>query len=240
MSHAEPHASSPHAVEIMPAGASDSHGPGHHGHTIVSQRTLVTVLTALVVMTLMTVGATRLEMWVSSTFHVVLPQWINVVVALSIAVIKSALVVMFFMQLRYDNLINTLVLIFSLMAMASFLGFTMLDLGGRDTIARYKAQQIVPGGTGLAGGGPITVTAKNQAIQNNTYDPDAAHHGGHHDAHPDDHASSAQQARPRSGVTLPELGAPASDGHSDPAHADPAHADPAKPHAQPKSGAGGH
>lgn len=133
-------------LDIYPAGAGDTHH--HHGHTIVAPSTLLGVLIALLALTLLTVGSAQLESVLMSSFNIVLPQWLNVAVALSIAVVKTALVVLFFMQLKYDNPLNSMVFIFTLITVAFFLGFTMVDLGGRGSIDRFKGEYVVPGGTG--------------------------------------------------------------------------------------------
>ncbi|GMV26499.1 MAG: hypothetical protein AMXMBFR58_25300 [Phycisphaerae bacterium] len=144
------------ALVIQPVASSfdegDPHGFGkghHHGHIIMSATTLRMVLVVLLVFTVATVAAAQFEMWAQSFFDIVLPRWVNVAVALSIATVKSALVLLYFMQLRYDNPINTIVFLFTLFAFALFLGFTVLDLGHRDTIYSYKAGEVTPGGLGL-------------------------------------------------------------------------------------------
>jgi cytochrome c oxidase subunit 4 len=127
----------------------DGYGGGHgHGHVIMSSLTLRSVLIILLVFTAMTVGAAQFELWIQDYFGVILPKWVNVVVALSIATVKSTLVLLYFMQLRYDNPLNTIVFLFTLFAFALFLGFTVLDLANRGTIAPYKAREAQLGGLG--------------------------------------------------------------------------------------------
>ena len=93
------------------------------------------------------------------------------------------------------------------------------SLGNRGTLDRFKREYIVPGGTGLGTGMPITQSAKAAAIANGTYHDHHGHHGAHHGARlpiadagyvPElPHAgSSAQAARPVTGVTLEGLTAP--------------------------------
>lgn len=146
MSH--PHSSS-HAgaavIDVNPPGA--EHGQ-HHGHTIVPLRVLVLTLVSLLFLTLATVGAAQLEKFISHTFAVEIPQWVNITVALSIAAVKTTIVAMFFMQLRYDSAVNSLVLFFTIITVTLFLGFTMLDLGTRGTIYPFKGMSTVVGGTG--------------------------------------------------------------------------------------------
>jgi cytochrome c oxidase subunit 4 len=129
----------------------DPHGVyhGHHSHVILRSSTLMAVLVALLAFTFLTVGATRLEEWVIYDLGFDLPPWVNVFVALSIAVVKSILVAMFFMQLKYDNPMNALAFCFCLFGVALFMGFTLLDLGNRDAIYPWKSGQIQEGGLGV-------------------------------------------------------------------------------------------
>jgi cytochrome c oxidase subunit 4 len=137
-----------HAAEF------DEYGHKDHGHVIVSLFTLRFVLAALLFCTLATSGSAWAEQFIADTFHVEIPQWVNAAVALSIAVVKTVLVVTFFMQLKYDNPMNTIIFVFTLLTVFSFLGFTSLDLGNRDSIDRFKNQYAQDGGD-LGAGGPI-------------------------------------------------------------------------------------
>lgn len=164
------------ADSIIPAGAKDSHHPGQHGHTIVPLRLLIGVLVILLVFTVLTVSAANAEEWFSRTFDVEIPGWVNAVVALSIACVKSIIVAMYFMQLRYDhNPMNALVAVFTIMVATFFLGFIAIDLGNRGMIYQIKAEAITPGGVGgfsrgkgdnleqIPAGTPIAVYARQKA-----------------------------------------------------------------------------
>lgn len=198
-----------HAAEV------DAHGHQDHGHTIVSLATLRLVLAALLFFTLATVGTAWLEVWIAHVFNIEIPQWINVTVALSIAVVKTVLVCLIFMQLKYDNPMNTLILVFTILTVGFFLGFTALDLGKRSTVDRRKGQYVMEGGTGLKGGGPITQTAREDAIASGKYDPHKAHHdhGGPNLTITESGfwqprakvGSDANVSRPVEGLTLPGL-----------------------------------
>jgi caa(3)-type oxidase subunit IV len=190
---------------------------------IVSLFTLRTVLTLLMFFTLLTVGLAQFEVWLSHTFQFEIPQWVNVAVALSIAAVKTALVVTYFMQLKYDNPMNTLVFVFTLLTVCFFLGFTMLDLGQRGTLDRFKSQYIQAGGTGgleqgkgVLGNNPglsLVEAARAEAKKKGEFHADhMGHHGPEHsiaDAGyfaPDvSVGSSAAKSRPVTGVTLPGL-----------------------------------
>lgn len=141
--------SHPHA----PAGQLNELDPHHeaheHGHTILRSSTLVGVLLALLVLTGITVGAAHLEGWVAETWHIHIPSIFNACVALSIAVVKAVLVFMFFMQLRYDNPLNSILMGFCFFAVGLFLFFSMIDLGNRAVIYPYKNGEIQLGGLGI-------------------------------------------------------------------------------------------
>jgi cytochrome c oxidase subunit IV len=131
-------------------GAHGAHGDGHdHGHTILGFGTLAGVLALLMFFTLLTVGLSRAEVAVADYLQIEIPQWVNVAIALTIATIKGALVAMFFMQLRYDNPINTMILLFCLFAFALFLFFSMMDLGARNVVYDFKSGEVKRGGQGI-------------------------------------------------------------------------------------------
>src|SRR5690606_17437377 len=129
------------------ADSQDRHGHDHdHGHVIVSTFTLINVLAVLLVLTILTVFASRAEVWIAETFEVFIPQWVNVAIAMSIAVVKGSLVCLFFMQLKYDKPLNGAIFLFCLFAAALFLGLTSIDLGQRATVYEWKAGEVSPGG----------------------------------------------------------------------------------------------
>jgi cytochrome c oxidase subunit IV len=140
----------------------DPHHEVHHEHVIVRVSTLVAVLTVLLVLTVITVGQAQGEGFMAAAFGVHLPQIFNVIVVMSIAVIKASLVALFFMQLRYDNPLNALVMLFSLFAVGLFLSFTMIDLGNRGIVDPIKAPEMQAGGLGIEV--PGKVNTQNAAI----------------------------------------------------------------------------
>jgi cytochrome c oxidase subunit 4 len=101
-------------------------GHGHeHAHGgdynpiahVAPTRMLLTVFFALVALTVLTVWqGTQLEL-----------GRLEVVVVLVIATVKAALVIAFFMHLRYDKPLNVFAFIFSLFFIALFLGLTIFD-----------------------------------------------------------------------------------------------------------------
>ncbi|QYU67598.1 cytochrome C oxidase subunit IV family protein [Leptolyngbya sp. 15MV] len=141
-----------HGAAARAFDPADPHHEEPHAHHVNSALTLWGVLIALLALTALTVGASFAEKWVASAFDITIPHIINVLIALSIALVKGALVVLYFMGLKHDNPINAVVLIFTLFAVALFLAFTMIDLGTRGTVYDYKSRNIVAGGTGIAAG----------------------------------------------------------------------------------------
>lgn len=102
-----------------------------HGHVhvhVVAPRVLLSVYFALVVATVLTVAVTYVDF-----------GSLNIFIALGIAVIKAALVILYFMHLRWDNLFNGVILITALVFVATFLSVTMMDSG------QYKQNYKQPG-----------------------------------------------------------------------------------------------
>lgn len=235
---AHAHAAAADAAEFDPL---DPHGynAGHsHGHVIVSPLIMKLVLGLLLMFTVMTVGAAQLEVLIMNTFDVEFPRWVNILVALSIATIKSALVLLYFMQLRYDNPINGIIFIFCIVAFAIFLFFSMADLGSRGLVYKYQFGEIKQGGmnftreynavsalklddSGAAVQGNIVEFERNRYIQKvgeekfrQKLEAKHAAHGGHHGSH--DNFTPANRSRPLTGLTPDAVAKPAGhggDGH---------------------------
>lgn len=101
----------------MAAHAHDHHGEHNPIAHVMPKPMLLGVFAALVALTVLTVWqGTNLE----------LGSW-EIVASLGIATLKAALVVLFFMHLRYDKPLNALAFGFSLLFVALFLGLTLVD-----------------------------------------------------------------------------------------------------------------
>ena len=98
-----------------------------HPH-IVSPKVLLTVYGVLVAATVATVLVTLVDLGA-----------LNVWVALAIAVFKTALVILYFMHLRWDALFNGVILITALAFVMTFIGVTLMDTG------EYKMNYQPPG-----------------------------------------------------------------------------------------------
>ena len=91
----------------------DHHGLAH----VATIKTLVATGGTLLVLTLVTVLATKIDFGAN----------INLAIAMVIAVTKATLVILFFMHLRYDRLFHTVVLVSAIFAASLFVGFTLMD-----------------------------------------------------------------------------------------------------------------
>ena len=102
-----------HAETTVDQHADDSHDDVGH---VVPLQILVGIFVALVVLTVVTVAVTTLIWAVSiSGSH------------LAVATIKGALVILYFMHLRYDSPFNSLVFVTALVFLFLFLGITIMD-----------------------------------------------------------------------------------------------------------------
>jgi cytochrome c oxidase subunit 4 len=89
------------------------------------------VLAALLVLTCITVAASYVDFGAAS---------VNVVVALTIASIKGSLVALYFMHLRYDKPLNSVIFVSGLFFLALMLMLTLIDAGSRDNIPYWNAK----------------------------------------------------------------------------------------------------
>ncbi len=94
--------------------ATTGHGPGVDH--VVPIRTLLGVLAALLVLTIATVAITLFDL-----------GRMNVVLALSIAFVKGALVLLYFMHLRWDRPFHAIVLVSAILFVTLFIAFSLLD-----------------------------------------------------------------------------------------------------------------
>jgi cytochrome c oxidase subunit IV len=94
------------------------HHDDHHGLShVASLKVLLGTGGTLLMLTLVTVGATKVDFGAN----------INLAVAMAIAVVKATLVILFFMHLKYDRLFHTVVFIGAILAASLFVGFTLMD-----------------------------------------------------------------------------------------------------------------
>lgn len=117
----------------------------HHEH-ITSFATMTWVFVLLLFFTALT-------FWTSRQHHLTIGHTViefgptpHIVVALLIAIIKGGLVAMFFMHLKYDKPLNTVIVGATIFAVILFLGLTISDLAARKVISPNELSPIVLGG----------------------------------------------------------------------------------------------
>ena len=100
------------------ADHAEHHDDHEHGIShVASVKTLVGTGGTLLLLTILTVLATRIDFGAN----------INLAIAMVIAVTKATLVILFFMHLRYDRLFHTVVFVSAICAASLFVGFTLMD-----------------------------------------------------------------------------------------------------------------
>ncbi len=104
------------ATHACPAGQDSQDSARASLAHILAPGTLLAVFAALIVLTVATVAVTRVD----------LGPW-NLVAALAIATLKASLVALYFMHLRYDHPFHGLMFVASLVFLAIFLLFTLMD-----------------------------------------------------------------------------------------------------------------
>lgn len=102
----------------------------HHGPHAVPLSLLALIFAALMVLTGVTVGVTYVDFGSNA----------NLLIALGVAVVKAALVVLYFMHLRWDSPFNAVCLIGSFLFVMLFIAVATLDTG------QYAKNYEPPGG----------------------------------------------------------------------------------------------
>jgi cytochrome c oxidase subunit 4 len=82
----------------------------------------VITLVSLLILTVITVGASYIQFGSSSA---------NVVIALTIATIKASIVALFFMHLLHDKPVNAIIAVTGFLFLGIFLLFDFIDVGSR-------------------------------------------------------------------------------------------------------------
>jgi len=90
---------------------------------VTSKKTYFAVFAGLLALTYLTVAVSRIDL-----------GRLNTIVALSIASAKAALVVLFFMHVRYSTRLTKLVIVGGFLWLALMIGLTMADIGTRGWI----------------------------------------------------------------------------------------------------------
>ncbi|MCA8966021.1 MAG: cytochrome C oxidase subunit IV family protein [Planctomycetes bacterium] len=105
------------------ASGHDAHGHGElqMGHHHVSSSAMfLNVLIALLILTAITVGASRIDFGSA-----------NLLIAMAIASVKASLVIAFFMHVKWDTAINKIVFLSSFLFLSLLFIFTLADQATR-------------------------------------------------------------------------------------------------------------
>lgn len=124
-----------------------AHGAGHDGvsHTPLPVKVYLGVLLALTFLTFVTVAIARFDFG----------KW-NMMVAMAVAITKASLVVLFFMNLKYDHdRLNRVVFISALLFLGIYLAGTFSDIFTRGDVDPWRGEAAeIQGGFPPKGGGP--------------------------------------------------------------------------------------
>lgn len=116
--------------------ATHGHDHAHHGLAHVSPvKLLISVWAWLMFFTVITVAFSKME-----EHKIIELGNASIWVALIIATVKGTLVMMYFMHLRYDKPFNTFIFLSTLLFVAIFLSFAMMDSGQyQDSVKAARA-----------------------------------------------------------------------------------------------------
>lgn len=101
-----------------PATDHDSHDHDHGLGHVASKKVLFGTWGTLMVLTVVTVLASKVHFGTAE---------INLVVAMMIAIVKATLVCLFFMHLKYDKLFHTVVFVSAILLATLFVTFALMD-----------------------------------------------------------------------------------------------------------------
>lgn len=120
------------------------------------------VFAILIALTLLTVWSSNIHgFWIGNT-EIVLSGTIHILIAMTIAVIKATLVAMYFMHLKYDQPMNTVVVGATIFAVTMFIGLTLADSATRNSVDPLEHTQVMHGGTSHRAADGTWVTGKGQ------------------------------------------------------------------------------
>ncbi len=102
-----------------------------HGHHVTPKKTLFIVFGSLVILTILTGLTAQIDL-----------GSMNVPLAILIASSKATLVVLFFMALKYDNRVNSLVFALGVVFAVVFLTFTLFDTAFRGDLGNVGSETI--------------------------------------------------------------------------------------------------
>ena len=104
------------------------------------------VFIILLVLTGLTVWTSRLHVIPFGNSPIEFGPTLHILMALVIAVVKATLVAAYFMHLKYDKPMNTVVMSSTIFAVILFIGLTLADVNSRGVVDRLEQHKILEGG----------------------------------------------------------------------------------------------
>ncbi|MEL7238304.1 MAG: cytochrome C oxidase subunit IV family protein [Planctomycetota bacterium] len=122
-------------IDVPANNEAMAHDDSHH---VAPLWIMYGTFAALMMLTAATVGARFIDLtWIDSSA--------NIVLALSLAFLKSLLVAMFFMHLWWDTRFNQMVLVSTLFFLTVFIGFAIIDTDQYQPIIKPVAEDAYAG-----------------------------------------------------------------------------------------------
>jgi cytochrome c oxidase subunit IV len=104
------------------------------------------VFMILLALTALTVWSSNVHgFWIGNT-EIVLGGTAHILIAMTIAVVKALLVAMYFMHLKYDQPMNTVVAGATVFAVIMFIGLTLADSATRGVMDPMEHKKVIEGG----------------------------------------------------------------------------------------------
>jgi len=131
--------------EYLASDEMPGHEHEHHVH-VTPFWTMFWVFVILLFLTALTVWSSRVQEFYIGNTTIELGGTAHIVMALVIAIVKGALVGAYFMHLKYDKPVMSIVVGSTLFGVVLFIGLTLGDLSGRGVVGKDEAGEIHKGG----------------------------------------------------------------------------------------------
>lgn len=146
----------------------------HHMH-VTPFWTMLWVFVTLLVLTALTVWSSNIHgFWFGNTY-IEIGGTLHIFIAMTIAIVKALLVAGYFMHLRYDTPMNSVVVAATIFAVILFIGFTLADSATRNIFAPTEDEVIIKGGSAEVV--PKAIAAGEQHATNPDGAASSAHEG---------------------------------------------------------------
>ena len=115
----------PHGEHVM-----ETHETGHH---VVPVSTYIKVITSLMVLLIITLAAAAVD------FSAMSPNlaWLNIVIAMGIAVVKAIIIILYFMHVKYSSKLDCVFAFAAFYWVMILFGMTLIDYFARPASLGY-------------------------------------------------------------------------------------------------------